>query len=65
VIHLVSDDKKTSVRLAAIKALSRMGPGIVSAIPVLTAATNDPDQDIRDAAQEGLKRAKQYALKRP
>jgi HEAT repeat protein len=64
-VQLMSHDKNDGVRLAAIKALGRMGPGIVSAIPILTLAANDPDQDIRDAAQESLKRAKQYAMKRP
>jgi HEAT repeat protein len=64
-VHLMSHDKNRRVRWAAIKALSQMGPGIVSAIPALAIAANDPDQGIRDAAQEVLRQAKQYAMKRP
>jgi len=64
-VQLMSHEPDDSARLAAVKALGRMGPGIVSAIPVLTLATNDPNQYIREAAQESLKQAKEYAMKRP
>jgi HEAT repeat protein len=52
----VTADKNTEVRLAAIQALAEMGDAAKDALPALMNATNDPKKDVREAAQEAVKK---------
>jgi HEAT repeat protein len=52
----VVDDKSTEVRLAAIQALGEMGDTAKSALPALMNAVMDPKKDVREAAEEAIKK---------
>lgn len=45
-------------KLNAIRKLGMMGPRASSALPALEKCLDDPKQDIRDAAQEAIKKIK-------
>ena len=54
-IESLTKDQNAGVRRTAATFLAEMGPGARQAIPALTAATQDPAQEVRRAAVETLK----------
>jgi HEAT repeat protein len=50
---LQSEDKEARTHAAGI--LERMGPAAADAVPALTEALNDPDEDVREASAQALR----------
>jgi HEAT repeat protein len=49
-------DVDTGVRRNAVEALAQIGPEAAEAVPALTVALQDPDQEVIKAAKDALQR---------